>query len=79
MGSASRDLIPTFAPGVKVMADEHEHQFKFADLPGGMLDQIICSCGWESETFFDGAEYAHSEWKRHVASLAHPSQQGNCK
>lgn len=47
-------------------------EFKFADLGGGMLDQIICSCGWESDTFFDGAEYAHSEWKRHVKQ-SHPA------
>jgi hypothetical protein len=33
---------------------------------GSMLDQIICSCGWESQTYFDGQEYAHSEWKKHV-------------
>lgn len=63
----------------KFVSEEPEHTFKFAEIGGGMLDQIICSCGWESATFFDGAEYAHSEWKRHVASLALPSQQGNCK
>lgn len=43
-----------------------EHTFKFANLPGGMLDQIICSCGWESPTYFDGEVYAHDRWKKHV-------------
>ena len=33
---------------------------------GSMLDQIICPCGWKSRTYFDGREYAHSEWKKHV-------------
>jgi hypothetical protein len=40
---------------------------------GSMLDQIICSCGWESATFFDGREYAHAQWKRHVAALPQSS------
>jgi hypothetical protein len=40
--------------------------FKWYDDGGAMLDQIICDCGWESATFFDGREYAYSQWKRHV-------------
>jgi hypothetical protein len=40
--------------------------FKWWDGGGGMLDQIICSCGWESRTYFDGREYAYDEWKKHV-------------
>ena len=43
-----------------------EQGFKWAPLGGGMLDQIICDCGWESHTYFDGTEYAHSAWKKHV-------------
>ena len=42
------------------------HDYKVADI-GSMLDQIVCSCGWESATYFDGLEYAHAEWKKHVA------------
>ena len=33
---------------------------------GAMLDQIICSCGWKSKTYFDGREYAMMEWRQHV-------------
>jgi hypothetical protein len=42
-------------------------EFTWWDDGGAMLDQIICSCGWKSRTYFDGREYAHSEWKKHVA------------
>lgn len=31
----------------------------------GMVDQVTCSCGWEGNPFFDGAEYAMNEWQRH--------------
>lgn len=33
---------------------------------GYMGDQWKCSCGWESRKYWDGAEYAHEEWKAHV-------------
>jgi hypothetical protein len=48
---------------------DQKHEYRFADLAGGMLDQIICSCGWESATFFDGREYAYSQWRRHTEGL----------
>lgn len=35
-----------------------------------MVDQAFCSCGWESSRYFDGAEYAHDEWKNHVSKEA---------
>ena len=42
-------------------------QFTWWDGGGGMLDQIICECDWKSQTYFDGQEYAYSEWKKHVS------------
>ena len=33
---------------------------------GYMLDQWICSCGWESYPYFDGYVYAKEEWEKHV-------------
>lgn len=50
-------------------------EFKWWDDGGAMLDQIICSCGWKSQTYFDGGVYAHSEWKKHVAKSHVPSPQ----
>lgn len=32
-----------------------------------MIDQCFCSCGWSSSGYFDGAEYAFSEFKKHLA------------
>lgn len=32
-----------------------------------MDDQVVCCCGWESRTFWDGAEWAWDEWREHVA------------
>lgn len=55
-------------PTCKVAPGEtKDHRFTFADI-GEMLDQIQCSCGWESKTYFDGREYAYAEWRRHVTA-----------
>jgi Domain of unknown function (DUF3846) len=44
-----------------------EPQFRWwEDGTEALLDQIICSCGWKSATFFDGQEYAYAQWKRHI-------------
>jgi hypothetical protein len=32
-----------------------------------IIDIYRCSCGWESKPYYDGAEFAYQEWKRHVA------------
>lgn len=29
---------------------------------GWLLDQWVCSCGWESEVYYDGYVYAREEW-----------------
>lgn len=42
-------------------------KFEWWDDGGSLLDQIVCSCGWKSATYFDGREYAHAEWRKHVA------------
>jgi len=34
----------------------------------GFTDYLTCSCGWKSNMYWDGMEYAYSEWKRHVAA-----------
>ena len=31
-----------------------------------MLDWVECSCGWKSETFFDGMPYAKADHRKHV-------------
>ena len=43
--------------------DEHVGKYKSG---GGMVDQWECICGWESEPYFDGVEYAEREFKKHV-------------
>lgn len=44
-------------------SEDHVGSYKEA---GWMLDQWICSCGWESYTYFDGYFYAREEWEKHV-------------
>jgi len=31
-----------------------------------IVDQYECPCGWKSKPYYDGAEYAYAEWKRHA-------------
>ena len=33
---------------------------------GYMTDGWACSCGWRSFDYFDGAEHAEADWKKHV-------------
>jgi len=51
---------------MKLTKQKVEHKGEYVSC-GWMLDGWKCSCGWESNSFFDGAEYAESEFKRHVA------------
>lgn len=44
----------------------HEGRYKSA---GYMLDQWVCSCGWESEPYFDGEEYAREDWEKHKQQI----------
>lgn len=32
-----------------------------------MSDQVACCCGWKSEKYWDGLEFAWEDWIRHVA------------
>jgi len=41
---------------------QHKGQYCSA---GYMSDRWACSCGWESDPFFDGAEYARAEFDKH--------------
>lgn len=43
-------------------APEHVYEVKTEF----MTDWVTCSCGWESTRFWDGVEYALSEWLKHV-------------
>ncbi len=31
-----------------------------------MSDQCRCACGWHSDKFWDGADYALKQWREHV-------------
>lgn len=54
-----------------------EHMPKYVE-EAGLLDSFECSCGWKSKHYYDGAEFAHNEWKRHVASSTpSPTDGGN--
>ena len=34
---------------------------------GGLMSEYyVCSCGWESNAFWDGIDFAMEEWRRHV-------------
>lgn len=43
------------------------HKGEYVSL-GHMIDGWRCSCGWESHPYFDGADYAEGEFKRHLSS-----------
>jgi len=32
-------------------------------------DWVECSCGWKSQQYWDGMEYALDEWKLHQAEV----------
>lgn len=37
-------------------------------------DWVECACGWESQEYWDGEEYAFSEWQKHIkAGKAEPT------
>lgn len=42
------------------------HTPRYVSTPSGMIDSYECSCGWKSGPYYDGAEYAWTDWKRHV-------------
>jgi hypothetical protein len=54
----------------------HHNTIRMAALPEhayteeGMTmdDRFVCSCGWKSETFWDGREYAYDTWREHIES-----------
>lgn len=54
-----------------------QHTPKYVEEPG-LIDEYVCSCGWKSGPFFDGAEFAYAKWQKHAkdaASLTSRNQQ----
>mgnify|MGYP001592758324 CR=1 FL=1 len=35
----------------------------------GMCDDYTCSCGWKSNGYWDGAEWAWAEWEKHAKQI----------
>jgi hypothetical protein len=50
------------------LVSDDAHEGNYEDR-GHMLDGWKCSCGWKSQTYFDGAEYARTEWKKHIEKV----------
>ena len=34
-----------------------------------LLDSCVCSCGWQSLTYYDGAEFAYAAYRKHIADV----------
>ena len=37
---------------------------------GGIIDSITCSCGWQSEPYWDDLEQALEDWSAHTQTVA---------
>ena len=37
-----------------------------------MIDQTFCTCGWSSDRFWDGYEWAINQWRDHVRKATKP-------
>jgi hypothetical protein len=48
------------------MAAAPEHSFTIEGVT--MDDTLMCACGWKSETYWDGSEYAFDDWRKHIES-----------
>lgn len=46
------------------MAASPEHTFTIEGVT--MDDTLVCACGWKSETYWDGQEWAYEEWLKHL-------------
>jgi CDGSH-type Zn-finger protein len=44
------------------------HVGKYKEEPG-LIDLWVCSCGWESNPYYDGAHWAEAEFKRHLEAV----------
>lgn len=53
----------------RVSSDEPVSEHEYTYRGDGMADKLVCYCGWESNTYFDGLEYALDEWKEHEAQM----------
>ena len=32
-------------------------------------DTFVCACGWKSETYWDGSDFAYADWRKHLQSI----------
>lgn len=48
------------------VTNESKEPHRIENIGRDLLDQYGCSCGWRSRTYYDGAEYAIQDWRRHV-------------
>jgi hypothetical protein len=55
-----------------VWAAEHGHVLTIKGVT--MDDQAVCSCGWKSSPYWDGAAFARCDWGRHVAAKSGQGQ-----
>jgi hypothetical protein len=67
--------IPFSKPGAYAEAQEAlvtaaspEHSPRVEEM-AYMSDQAVCACGWKSDAFFDGANYALRQWREHVMEV----------
>lgn len=44
-----------------------EHAYKIVGAT--MDDTCECACGWKSQTYWDGADYAYSDWQTHLKTV----------
>lgn len=35
----------------------------------GLIDLWVCTCGWTSSPYYDGAEWAEDDFLRHIAAV----------
>lgn len=46
-----------------------EEPHRIQSIGHGVLDEYVCSCGWKSHGYYDGAEYAIADWRVHVENV----------
>jgi len=49
---------------------ETNEPHNWANIGEGMCDKIECSCGWKSQNYFDGFEYAVDEYEKHLLNVS---------
>lgn len=49
-----------------IVSASPEHDFEICVDKAGFTDWVECACGWKSQRFWDGIEFAEQEWRDHV-------------